>query len=137
MSLYNRVSRPIRANLDDINQASDPLAGIEKLLLEMQEALVQTRQAVINEIADQKPAQQQFEQAIAEATKWQRRERLASEKAASTLAQHAALQKKRHTDAAKQLKEQLKSQELTIEIYKRHQTALESKMSEVKRRRDQ
>jgi phage shock protein A len=48
----------------------------------MQEALVQTRQAVINAIADQKFAQQQFDQAIAEATKLQRRERPAPEKAA-------------------------------------------------------
>ncbi len=103
----------------------------------MQEALVQTRQAVINAIADQKLAQQKFDQAIAEATKWQKRERLALEKATSTLVQHAALQKKRHTDAAKQLKEQLKSQGLTIEMYKRHQAALESKVTEVKRRRDQ
>jgi len=55
MGLFDRVSRVVRANLNDVvSKAEDPEKILEQTIIDMQEDLVQMRQAVASAIASQK-----------------------------------------------------------------------------------
>ena len=71
MGLFDRISRIARANVNDIvNKAEDPEKVLEQSIIDMQEDLVQLRQAVASGIATQKRTQQQYNQAESQAKQW-------------------------------------------------------------------
>ena len=71
MGLFDRVSRLVRANVNDlVSKAEDPEKLLEQSIADMQEDLVQMRQAVAKAIAAQQKIQQQHNLAQSEADKW-------------------------------------------------------------------
>lgn len=61
MGLFDRLSRVVRANLNDlVSQAEDPEKVLEQAVIDMQEDLVQLRQAVALTIAEQKRTEQRY-----------------------------------------------------------------------------
>ncbi len=137
MGLIDRVSRVIRANLNDlVSKAEDPEKVLDQTLIDMQEDLVQMRQAVASAIASQKRTQQQYNQAQTEANNWQQRAQLALQKGDENLAREALVRKKTHTETATALKSQLDQQSTSVEALKRNLIALEGKISEAKTKKD-
>ncbi len=137
MGLFDRVSRVVRANLNDlVSKAEDPEKILEQTLIDMQEDLVQMRQAVASAIASQKRTQQQLNQAQTEANNWQQRAQLALQKGDENLAREALLRKKTHTETAAVLKAQLDQQTATVDTLRRNLIALEGKISEAKTKKD-
>ena len=68
MGLFDRIGRVVKANINDlVNKAEDPEKILEQAIVDMQEDLVQLRQAVATAIATQKRSQKQYEQAQTEA----------------------------------------------------------------------
>lgn len=137
MGLFDRVSRVVRANLNDmVSKAEDPEKILEQTILDMQEDLVQMRQAVASAIASQKRTQQQYNQAQTEANNWQQRAQLALQKGDENLAREALVRKKTHGETATALKTQLDQQTTTVDGLKRNLIALEGKISEAKTKKD-
>jgi phage shock protein A len=137
MGLFDRVSRVVRANLNDIvSKAEDPEKILEQTILDMQEDLVQMRQAVASAIASQKRTQQQYNQAQTESNNWQQRAQLALQKGDENLAREALLRKKTNTETATALKTQLDQQNTMVDTLKRNLIALEGKISEAKTKKD-
>ena len=137
MGLIDRVSRVVRANLNDlVSKAEDPEKVLEQTLIDMQEDLVQMRQAVASAIASQKRTQQQHNQAQTEANNWQQRAQLALQKGAENLPREALVRKKTHAETATTLKTQLDQQSTTVDTLKRNLIALEGKISEAKTKKD-
>ncbi|EKQ69717.1 phage shock protein A (IM30), suppresses sigma54-dependent transcription [Leptolyngbyaceae cyanobacterium JSC-12] len=137
MGLFDRVSRVVRANLNDlVSKAEDPEKILEQTILDMQEDLVQMRQAVASAIASQKRTQQQYNQAQTEANNWQQRAQLALQKGDETLAREALVRKKTHSETAASLKTQLDQQTAMVDTLKRNLIALEGKISEAKTKKD-
>lgn len=137
MGLFDRVSRVVRANLNDVvSKAEDPEKILEQTLLDMQEDLVQMRQAVASAIASQKRTQQQHNQAQTEANNWQQRAQLALQKGDENLAREALVRKKTHSETAATLKAQLDQQTTTVDTLKRNLIALEGKIAEAKTKKD-
>ncbi|MGI0485092.1 PspA/IM30 family protein [Pantanalinema rosaneae CENA516] len=137
MGLFDRVSRVVRANLNDlVSKAEDPEKILEQTIVDMQEDLVQMRQAVASAIASQKRTQQQYNQAQTEANNWQQRAQLALQKGDETLAREALVRKKTHSDTAGSLKSQLDQQSTMVDTLKRNLIALEGKISEAKTKKD-
>jgi phage shock protein A len=133
MGLFDRVSRVLKANLNDMSSASrDPVQVLESCLLEMQEDLVQLRQAVASAIASQRRTEQQYTSAQTESNTWQQRAQLVLQKGDENLAREALLRKKTHQETATSLKTQLDQQVTQIDALKRNLMALESKISEAK-----
>ena len=61
MGLFDRLSRVVRANINDlVSKAEDPEKVLEQAVIDMQEDLVQLRQAVARSIATQKRTEQQY-----------------------------------------------------------------------------
>jgi len=137
MGLFDRISRVVRANLNDVvSKAEDPEKILEQSIIDMQEDLVQLRQAVAQAIATQKRTEQQYQKANTEANNWQSRAQLALQKGDENLAREALLRKKTNGDTAATLKAQLDQQYGQVETFKRNLIALESKISEAKTKKD-
>lgn len=137
MGLFDRLSRVVRANLNDmVSKAEDPEKILEQAIIDMQEDLVQLRQAVAGAIATQKRTEQQYNKNQTEANNWQQRAQLALTKGDETLAREALTRKKANSDTAGQLKAQLDQQVGQVDSLKRNLIALESKISEAKTKKD-
>ena len=137
MGLFDRLSRVVRANLNDmVSKAEDPEKVLEQAIIDMQEDLVQLRQAVARAIAAQKRTEQQYNKNQAEANNWQKRAQLALTKGDENLAREALMRKKTNADTAATLKQQLDQQTTQVDTLKNNLIALESKISEAKTKKD-
>lgn len=137
MGLFDRLSRVVRANLNDmVSQAEDPEKVLEQSIIDMQEDLVKLRQAVARAIAAQKRTEQQYLKNQEEATNWEQRAKLALGKGDENLAREALTRKKSFADTAAVLKQQLDQQSGQTDTLKRNLIALESKISEAKTKKD-
>lgn len=137
MGLFDRVSRLVRANLNAaVSSAEDPEKILDQAIIDMQEDLIQLRQAVATAIASQKRMYQQYSQAQSESENWQRRAQLALQKGDENLAREALSRKKTQTEAATALKAQHDQQTATVDTLKRNLIALEGKIAEAKTKKD-
>ncbi|WP_036476998.1 PspA/IM30 family protein [Myxosarcina sp. GI1] len=137
MGLFDRLSRVVRANVNDlVSKAEDPEKVLEQAVIDMQEDLVQLRQAVARAIATQKRTEQQYNKNQSEANTWQQRAQLALSKGDENLAREALVRKKSFADTAATLKAQLDQQSKNVSTLKRSLIALESKISEAKTKKD-
>jgi len=137
MGLFDRLSRVVRANINDlVSKAEDPEKVLEQAVVDMQEDLVQLRQAVARAIATQKRTEQQYNKNQSEANTWQQRAQLALGKGDENLAREALVRKKSFGDTAATLKAQLDQQSSQVVTLKRSLIALESKISEAKTKKD-
>ena len=137
MGLFDRLSRVVRANVNDlVSKAEDPEKVLEQAVIDMQEDLVQLRQAVARAIATQKRTEQQYNKNQQEANTWQQRAQLALSKGDESLAREALTRKKSFSDTASTLKIQLDQQSNNVETLKRNLIALESKIAEAKTKKD-
>lgn len=137
MGLFDRISRVLRANINDlVSKAEDPEKILEQSIIDMQEDLVQLRQAVASAIASQKKSQQQYNTAQNEANKWQQRAQLALQKGDENLAREALQRKKAQADSANTIKVSLDQQIAQVDTLKKNLMQLESKISEAKTKKD-
>lgn len=137
MGLFDRMSRLLRANLNDmVSKAEDPEKILEQAVIDMQENLVQLRQAVAQAIAAQKRTETQFRQNQDEANKWQQRAQLALTKGDENLAREALQRKKGYSDTATTLQSQLAQQTTQVDDLKKKLIQLESKISEAKTKKN-
>ncbi|MFM7577061.1 MAG: PspA/IM30 family protein, partial [Microcystaceae cyanobacterium] len=129
MGLFDRIGRVVRANLNDlVSKAEDPEKVLEQAVIDMQEDLVQLRQAVARTIAEQKRTEQRYNADLAEANKWQERAALALSKGDENLAREALTRKKTFTESSTTYKAQLDQLTGQVDALKRNLTALESKI---------
>ncbi|MDX2232707.1 MAG: PspA/IM30 family protein [Leptolyngbyaceae cyanobacterium bins.349] len=137
MGLFDRIWRVIRANLNSlISQAEDPEKILEQTVLDMQEDLIQLRQAVAQAIATQKRTERQYSQAMSTGDEWYRRAQLALQKGDDTLAREALTRRKSYQETATAMKTQLDQQVIVVAQLKQNMMKLESKISEAKTKKD-
>lgn len=137
MGFLDRVSRAVRANLNSlISQAEDPEKILEQTVIEMQDNLIQLRQAVAQAIATQKRTERQASQAAATADEWYRRAQLALQKDDETLAREALARRKSYQETADALNSQIQQQKGVVVKLKENMMKLESKLSEAKTKKD-
>lgn len=137
MGLFDRISRLVRANLNDlVNKAEDPEKILEQAIIDMQEDLVQLRQAVAQAIANQKRIEQQYNQAQSQANQWESRAKLALQKGEEGLAREALQRKKGYTETANTMKLTLDQTLGQVDALKRNLIQLESKISEAKTKKN-
>ena len=78
MGFFDRLSRLLRANLNDlVSKAEDPGKILDQSVADMQSDLVKLRQAVATATASQKRIQNQAEQAESQSKTWYERAELA------------------------------------------------------------
>ncbi len=137
MGLFDRLSRVTRANLNEmLEKAENPEMVLEQAIIDMQEDLIQLRQAVARAIATHKHTEQKYNKNHAEADQWHQRAQLALTKGDENLAREALIRKKAAVEAVATLKSQIEQQTTHAETLKKNLIALESKISEAKTKKD-
>jgi phage shock protein A len=137
MGLFDRIMRVIRANLNSlVSQVEDPEKILEQAVLDMQEELIQLRQAVAQAIATQKRTERQCSQAQSTADEWYRRAQLALQKGDENLAREALTRRKSYQETAEAMQTQIQQQSTIVVQLKQNMMKLESKISEAKTKKD-
>ncbi|MDT3675544.1 PspA/IM30 family protein [Microcystis wesenbergii] len=96
----------------------------------MRDDLSNLRSSIIEVIALQKRAEQQYNQAQAEVLKWEERVKLALDKGDKSLAQEANIKKKHHINTANIIKNQLEKLNIQVDKLKEKLPILERKINE-------
>ncbi|MEG4803894.1 PspA/IM30 family protein [Microcoleus sp. ARI1-B5] len=137
MGLFDRLWRVIRANINSlVGAAEDPEKILEQAVMDMQEDLIQLRQAVAGAIAAQKRTERQYSQAESTAAEWYQRAQLALQKGEENLAREALTRKKSYQETATAMKASLGQQNAVVTQLKENMRSLESKISEAKSKKD-
>jgi phage shock protein A len=137
MGLLDRIGRAIRANINHlVGQAEDPEKILEQTVLEMQDDLIQLRQAAASAIATLKRTERQLSQAQSSADEWYRRAQLALSKGDENLAREALSRRKTYQETAKAFATQLEQQNTIVANLKQNMRTLETKLAEAKTKKD-
>ncbi|CBN55385.1 MULTISPECIES: PspA/IM30 family protein [Kamptonema] len=137
MGLFDRIWRVIRANINSlVGAAEDPEKILEQSVMDMQEDLVQLRQAVAQAIATQKRSERQCAQSESAASEWYQRAQLALQKGEENLAREALTRRKSYQETASALKAQLEQQSSLVTKLKDNMRVLEGKISEARTKKD-
>lgn len=137
MGLIDRIGRVFRANVNSlVSNAEDPEKILEQTVAQMQDDLVQLRQAVASAIATQKRTERQAQQAQFTAEEWYRRAQLALQQGNDTLAREALAKRKSYQETASAMQAQIEQQSTIVARMKKDMQTLESKISEAKTKKD-
>lgn len=137
MGLIDRILRVFRANLNSlIGQAEDPEKVLEQAVEDMQQDLIQLRQAVAQAIATQKRTERQASQAQSTAQEWYNRAQLALNNGDENLAREALRRRQSYQETAKALTAQITQQKDVVNKLRENMRTLESKISEAKTKKD-
>lgn len=137
MSLLERVSTLIRANLNDlIDKAENPEKLIKQVILDMENQLVQVKTQVAIAIADQhllEKRQKENEEKIAE---WSRKAELAVAKNQDDLARAAIERSLHYKQLTGSFTQQVADQKLQVETLKAALSNLQQKLDETRSKSD-
>lgn len=137
MGLIDRILRVIRANINSlVGQAEDPEKILEQTVEDMQQDLIQMRQAVAGAIATQKRTERQCNQNQSTGEEWYRRAQMALQQGNEDLARQALTKRKSYQETAEALQAQVEQQNTIVTKLKQDMRTLESKISEAKTKKD-
>lgn len=137
MGLIDRIMRLIRANLNSlVVGAEDPEKILEQTVLEMQNHLVQLRQAVAQAIATQKRTERQMVNAQSTSQEWYKRAQLALQQGNESLAREALTKRQAYQETSSTLATQIQQQNAVVAKLKQDMRTLELKMTEAKTKKD-
>ncbi|HIK13349.1 MAG TPA: PspA/IM30 family protein [Oscillatoriaceae cyanobacterium M33_DOE_052] len=137
MGLIDRIVRVIRANISSlVANSEDPEKVLEQTLSQMQDELVQLRQALAGAIATQKRTERQHDQARSTADEWYRRAELALLQGDEKLAREALRRRQSYQETVVVLGGQLQQQFTVVDKLKQNTRSLEAKIADVKTKKD-
>lgn len=137
MSIFDRISRIIKANLNDVlDKAEDPEKMLKQLLDEANENLMEVKTQTASAIAQLKQLEAKEREYQSEAEKWQAKAELAVTKGEDDLAREALARKKTAQSTADGFKAQVTAQHQSVDQLKASLGELESKIAEMNVKKD-
>lgn len=136
MTLLDRLSRLIRANLSDLlRRAEDPEKIINQALEDMKEALREAREQVAAAMAEGKRLEREVESHLKEASLWEEKAKEALKAGREDLAREALKRRKRALDLAEGFRQQAEEQKALVNRLMTQLKALEAKIDEAEARK--
>ena len=133
MSLLDRVSTLLRANLNDlVEKAEDPEKLLKQIVLDMENQLLQVKTQVAIAIADEHLLEKKRREHELEAGEWRRKAQLAVEKNMDDLARSALERALSHEQLAKGFASQAEDQKHEADNLRQALRKLEQKLSETR-----
>ena len=137
MSVLERVSRLVRANVNDlIDQAEDPAKMIDQLLRDMQSNITTARAQVASMIAQEKELEADLTETRQLSAEWAEKARRAVEAGKDDLAREALRRKRDNDENTRVYDQQYQAQRQTVEKLKQQLRLLESKYDTTLSQRD-
>src|SRR5215469_16356063 len=133
MSLLDRVSTLLRANLNDlVEKAEDPEKLLKQIVLDMENQLLQVKTQVAIAIADQHLLEKKRREHEQEAVEWRRKAELAVQKNMDELARSALERALSHEQLAAGFATQAEDQKHEADNLRQALRKLEQKLSETR-----
>ncbi|MFZ3218186.1 MAG: PspA/IM30 family protein [Candidatus Acidiferrales bacterium] len=137
MSLLERVSTLIRANLNDmIDRAEDPEKLVKQVILDMENQYLQVKTQVAVSIADQHMLEKKCRENEESGSDWMRKAEVAVDKGEDDLARGALERYQTSQKLALSYREQVDDQKAQVETLKSTLIKLEQKLAEAKSKRE-
>ncbi len=137
MGLFDRLSRLLRSNLNDlIARAENPEKMLTQIIEDMRRQLAQAKQEVAVAIADERKLRSQVEEERRQAVDWEKRARLAIREERDDLAKQALLRAQEHAGQAQELQDQWERHRGDTEQLKDSLRQLTAKIEEAKRKKN-
>jgi len=137
MSLMERVSALIRANLNDlVEKAEDPEKMLKQVILDMENQLIQVKTQVAVAIADEHLLDRKQKENAASRVDWMRKAELAVDKADDALARAALERCESYRIAGEALEEQMHEQRTQTETLRTSFRKLDQKLHEAREKCD-
>ncbi len=137
MSILDRMSRLVRANVNDlIDQAEDPAKMIDQLLRDMQSNITTARAQVASMIAQEKELEADLTETRQLSEEWAEKARRAVEAGKDDLAREALRRKRDNDENTRVYEQQYQAQRQTVEKLKQQLRLLESKYDTTLSQRD-
>lgn len=137
MSILDRVSRLVRANVNElIDQAEDPEKMIDQLLRDMQSNITTARAQVAAMIAQEKELEADLAESRQLSAEWATKAKRAVDAGKDDLAREALRRKRDNDENARVYEQQYQAQNQTVEKLKQQLRLLESKYDTTLSQRD-
>jgi phage shock protein A len=138
MGIFSRTRDIIAANFNELlDQADDPAKMIRMIIMEMEETLVEVRASAARTIADQKEMHRHSVKLERLQADWGEKAQLALSKDREDLARAALLEKKRASDMADQLKQEIAVLDDALRAYEQDIAKLQNRLREARSRQSQ
>ncbi|MFB3826109.1 MAG: PspA/IM30 family protein [Bryobacteraceae bacterium] len=137
MSLLERVSTLVRANLNDlVDKAEDPEKMIKQVVLDMENQFLQVKTQVAIAMADQHVLEKKQADNQEKVAEWTRKAEMALDKGDEALARAALERSLTHKQMAEAFGQQVTDQRVQVENLKSALLKLEQKLAEARSKRD-
>ena len=137
MALLDRVSRLIRANLNDlVDKAEDPEKMIKQVILDMQNQLLQVKTQVAISIADQHVLEKKLSENEESERQWMKRAEIAVDKHDEALARAALERSMSYKNLSASFRQQVEDQKTQVENLKTALLKLQQKLAEAQSKAD-
>src|ERR1700681_1775489 len=137
MALLERVSRLIRANLNDlVDKAEDPEKMIKQVILDMQNQLLQVKTQVAITIADQHVLEKKLAENEDNGRQWMKRAELAVDRKDDALARAAVERSMSYKSMTESFRQQVEDQKTQVENLKSALMRLQQKLAEAQSKSD-
>lgn len=135
--LFDRIWRAARAQINHfVSKREDPEKLLERALSQMQDELFRLRQGVAQAIATQKRTERDCNQTRNRAQEWYNRAQLALQKGDESLAREALIRRQTYQETLQALELQLEPQRDIVKQLRDNLRSLESKIVQVKAKKD-
>nr|WP_246438465.1 phage shock protein PspA [Novosphingobium piscinae] len=135
MGIFSRTRDIIAANFNDLlDKADDPAKMIRMIILEMEETLVEVRASAARTIADQKEMHRHTVKLDRLQADWADKAQLALSKGREDLARAALVEKRKASDMAAQLQEEIKVLDDALRAYEADIEKLQTRLREARSR---
>lgn len=137
MSVLGRLARIVRSQVSSwVQESEDPEKMLDQAVMDMQNDLIQLRQAVAQAIATQKRTERQYHRTETLAQEWYNRAQLALRKSNEPQAREALTQRQAYLKVLSPLENHLDEQKTVITKLKSNMRELEVKIADARTRRD-
>jgi phage shock protein A len=137
MGIFSKLKTLISANINHlINKAEKPEKMLNQIVIEMNEQLIQSKQAVAQAIADEKRLERDLNNQLGQAAEWERKAMLAVERGDDELAKEALLRKQENDNTALEYRKQWEAQKAAVTRLKEDLRGLSGKIEKAQRQKN-
>jgi len=130
MGIFTRFRDIISSNINAmLDRAEDPEKLIKLMIREMEDTLVEIKASCAGVMASMKKTQRQLDEVQSRTKYWEERAALAVRKGRDDLAREALLEKRRYSERAGALEEELSEHNMLVEQYQEDIGQLEAKLA--------